>query len=63
MTLREYKIVSQYQNAFIEYCTEQAILLGSVNNTKVSLLCDAVQMKALVVTYDGKVLGKYEYQK
>ena len=61
MTLREYKIVSQYQNAFIEYCTEQAILLGSVNNREVCLLCDAVQMKALIVTYDGKVLGKYEY--
>ena len=61
MTLREYKTVSQYENAFIEYCTEQAILLGAVNNIKVCLLCDAVQMRALVVTYDGKVLGKYEY--
>ena len=61
MTLREYKIVSQYQDAFIEYCIEQAVLLGIVNNIKVCLLCDAVQMKALVLTYDGKVLGKYEY--
>lgn len=60
MTLREYKVVSQNENAFIQYCIEQAVLLGMVNNQKVSLLCDAVQMKALVVTYDGKVLGKYE---
>ena len=63
MKLREYKIVSQYENAFTQYCIEQATLLSMVNNTKVSLLCDSVQMKALVVTYDGKVLGKYEYQK
>ena len=62
MTLIEYKVVSQYENAFIEYCIEQATLLGMVNNQKVCLLCDAVQMRALVVTYDGKVLGKYEYQ-
>ena len=61
MTLREYKVVSQYENAFIEYCIEQATLLGAVNNIKTYLLCDAVQMKALVLTYDGKVLGKYEY--
>ncbi len=61
MTLREYEVVSQYENAFVEYCIEQAIFLGMVNNQKVRLLCDAVQMKALVVTYDGKVLGKYEY--
>ena len=61
MTLREYKMVSQYQNAFIEYCIEQATLLGTVNNIKVCLLCDAVQMKALVVTYNGMILGKYEY--
>ena len=61
MTLREYKMVSQYQNAFIEYCIEQATLLCTVNNIKVCLLCDAVQMKALVVTYNGMILGKYEY--
>lgn len=62
MTLREYKVVSQYENAFIEYCIEQATFLGMVNNQKVCLLCDAVQMRALVVTYDGKILGKYEYK-
>lgn len=61
MTLREYKAVSQYENAFIQYCMEQATLLGMVNNQKVILLCNAVQMQTLVVTYDGKVLGKYEY--
>ena len=61
MTLREYKAVSQYENAFTQYCMEQAILLGIANNQKVILLCNAVQMQALVVTYDGKVLGKYEY--
>ena len=61
MTLREYKVVSQYENAFIEYCIEQATFLGAVNNIKTYLLCDAVQMKALVLTYDGKVLGRYEY--
>ena len=60
MTLRGYKTVSQYENAFIQYCIEQATILGMVNNQEVYLLCDAVQMKALVVTYDGKVLGKYE---
>ena len=60
MILREYKAVSQYENAFIQYCIEQATILGMVNNQKVSLLCDAVQMKALVVTYEGKILGKYE---
>ncbi len=61
MTLREYEVVSQYENAFIQYCMEQAMLLCIANNQKVRLLCDAVQMKALVVTYDGMVLGKYEY--
>lgn len=60
MTLREYEAVSQNENAFIQYCMEQATLLSIANNQKVILLCDAVQMKALVVTYDGKVLGKYE---
>lgn len=61
MTLREYKVVSQYENSFIQYCTEQAMLLSMVNNQEVYLLCDAVQMKALVLTYNGRVLGKYEY--
>ena len=61
MTLREYEVASQNENAFIQYCMEQATLLSMLNNREVSLLCDAVQMKALVVTYDGKVLGKYEY--
>ena len=61
MTLREYEVVSQNENAFIQYCIEQATLLSMVNNVKVSLLCDAIQMKALVVTYDWMVLGKYEY--
>lgn len=61
MTLREYKVVSQYENAFIQYCIEQAMLLSMVNNQEVYLLCDAVQMKALVLTYNGRVLGKYEY--
>ena len=61
MTLREYKVVSQYENAFIQYCAEQAMLLSMVNNQEVYLLCDAVQMKALVLTYNGRVLGKYEY--
>ena len=61
MTLREYQVVSQYENAFIQYCTEQAMLLSMVNNQEVYLLCDAVQMKALVLTYNGRVLGKYEY--
>ena len=60
MILREYEVVSQNENAFIEYCIEHATFLGAVNNIKVCLLCDAVQMKALVITYDGKVLGKYE---
>ena len=62
MTLREYEVVSQNENAFIQYCIEQATFLGIVNNQKVCLLCDAVQMRALVVTYDGKILGKYEYK-
>ena len=61
MTLREYKVASQYENAFIQYCTEQAMFLSMVNNQEVYLLCDAVQMKALVLTYNGRVLGKYEY--
>lgn len=60
MTLIEYEVVSQNENAFIQYCIEQATFLSIANNQKVSLLCDAVQMKALIVTYDGKVLGKYE---
>ena len=62
MILREYEVVSQNENAFIQYCMERATLLSMLNNREVSLLCDAVQMKALVVTYDGKVLGEYEYQ-
>ena len=61
MTLIEYKVVSQNENAFIQYCMEEATLLSIANNQKVSLLCDAVRMKALVVTYNGMVLGKYEY--
>lgn len=61
MTLREYEYVSRNENAFLQYCTEQAMLLSMVNNQEVYLLCDAVQMKALVLTYNGRVLGKYEY--
>lgn len=61
MTLREYEVISQYENAFIQYCMEQATWLSMVNNQEVYLLCDAVQMKALVLTYNGRVLGKYEY--
>ena len=54
-------MVSQNENAFIQYCMEEATLLSIANNQKVMLLCDAVHMKALVVTYNGMVLGKYEY--
>lgn len=61
MILSEYEVVSQNENAFIQYCMEQATFLSIANNKKVILLCNAVQMQALVVTYDGKVLGKYEY--
>ena len=61
MILREYEVVSQHENAFIQYCMEQATFLSIANNQKVILLCNAVQMQALVVTYDGKVIGKYEY--
>ena len=61
MILREYEAVSQSENAFIQYCMEQSTFLSIANNQKVILLCNAVQMQALVVTYDGMVLGKYEY--
>lgn len=61
MKLRGYEYVSKNENAFIRYCIAQATWLSVVNQCKVHLMCDAVQMKALVLTYNGRVLGKYEY--
>lgn len=61
MTQREYEYVSRNENAFIQYCMEQAEWLSALNMCPVHLMCDAVQMKALVLTYNGRVLGKYEF--
>ena len=62
MTQREYEYITEYyEKPFLQYCQEQATWLSMVNNQKVYLMCDAVQMKALVLTYSGRVLGRYEY--
>ena len=62
MTQRDYEFITEYyENPFLQYCQEQATWLSMINNQEVYLMCDAVQMKALVLTYDGQVLGKYEF--
>ena len=61
MTQREYDYISScYEVPFIQFCMEEATKLHIITGQKVHLMCDAVQMQALVLTYDGQVLGKYE---
>lgn len=62
MTLREYEYVSRNENAFLEYCMEQAMFLRRMIGVPVNLLCDAVQGQALVILDYGVVVGKYEFQ-
>lgn len=62
MTLREYEYVSRNENAFLQYCMEQAMFLRDIVGVPVNLLCDAVQGQALVILDNGMVVGKYEFK-
>jgi hypothetical protein len=62
MTLREYKYVSKNEDAFLRYCMEEAMFLKDIVGLPVNLLCDAVQMQALVILDNGMVVGKYEFK-
>ena len=62
MTQREYDYISYcYEVPIIQFCMEEATKLHIIIGREVHLMCDAVQMQALILTYDGQVLGKYEF--